>query len=178
MGETNAPLFDVRAEVTISAQPATVYDVVTDLTRSAEWSTECVGGRWIAGEPGAVGSVFRGDNNRATDVVAWAPVVRGAWSTESEVIVAEPGRTFSWAIRTKAGERQDSVWTFEITPADDGCVLVHRFRMGRATEGIKEITSEMDDAQRQRFFDEWSAKLSGDLADTLDRVRIVIEKSN
>jgi len=111
-----------------------VYAIVTDLTRSAEWSVECIGGQWISGTPGAVGSVFRGNNVRAEDVVAWAPVVRGTWSTESEVVAAEPERLFSWAMRTKAGQRQDSVWSYLLEPTDDGCLLVHHFRMGKATE--------------------------------------------
>jgi uncharacterized protein YndB with AHSA1/START domain len=173
---TNAPLFEIRVGIRVSAQPDTVYAVVTDLARSAEWSVECVGGRWISGQPATVGSVFRGDNVRSADVVAWAPVVRGTWSTESEVVEARPGRVFRWAIRDSEGRPQDSVWSFEIEPHDDGSVLVHHFRMGVATEGIRGITADMDGPTRDRFFAEWAAKLSGDLAATLDRIKIVIEK--
>jgi hypothetical protein len=179
MGETsntNAPLFSVRADIPIAATPDAVYAVVTDLPRSAEWSVECIGGRWISGPPAQIGSVFRGENTRSADVVAWAPVVRGNWSTESEVITAEPGRAFRWAIRDSAGNPQESVWSFEIEPRDDGCLLIHHFRMGKATEGIRGITAEMDDAAKRRFFTEWSTKLAGDLAATLDRIKIVIEK--
>jgi len=178
MGETTSgdPLFELRAETSISATPAVVYAIVTDLTRSAEWSVECIGGQWISGTPGAVGSVFRGNNVRAEDVVEWAPVVRGTWSTESEVVAAEPERLFSWAMRTKAGQRQDSVWSYLLEPTDDGCLLVHHFRMGKATEGIIGITEDMDAAAKRRFFAEWSAKLAGDLAATLDRIKVVIEK--
>ncbi|HEX4702909.1 MAG TPA: SRPBCC family protein [Pseudonocardiaceae bacterium] len=179
MGETsntNAPLFSVRADIRVTAQPDAAYAVVTDLTRSAEWSVECLGGRWISGPPAQVGSVFRGENTRSADVVAWAPVVRGKWSTESEVVATEPGRVFRWAIRDSAGNRQDSVWSFEIEPRNDGCLLIHHFRMGTATEGIRGITAEMDENAKRRFFAEWSTKLAGDLAATLDRIKIAIEK--
>ncbi|MEU9046840.1 MULTISPECIES: SRPBCC family protein [unclassified Kitasatospora] len=171
------PLFDVRARTRIAASPAEVYAVVSDLPRSAEWSPECTGGTWVAGRPGTVGAVFRGENLRAPDVVAWAPVVRGVWRTESQVVAAEPGRLFRWAMRDSAGNPQDSVWSYEITPDGDGCVLVHGLRMGTATEGIRGITAEMDEATRRRFLAEWTEKLAGDLQATLGRVRAIVEKA-
>jgi hypothetical protein len=170
-------LFEVRVSVPVAAAPADVYAVVTDLPRSGDWSAECTGGSWVVGTPATVGAVFRGVNYRAEDVVSWAPVVRGEWTTESEVVAAEPGRRFSWSMRDKAGRRQDSVWTYEIEPGGNGgSVLTHHFRMGDPTEGIKGITADMDDADRQRFFTEWGKKLEVDLAATLDRVRAVIER--
>ncbi|MBV9844199.1 MAG: SRPBCC family protein [Kutzneria sp.] len=172
---TDAPLFECGAEVRVSAPPAEVYAVVSDLPRSAEWSQECIGGTWVSGEPAAVGSVFRGTNRRSPDVVSWAPVVRGNWDTEAEVVAAEPGRNFRWAMRTKAGQRQDSVWSFEIEPDGEGCVLAHNFRMGEATEGIRGIIADMDDDEKRRFFVEWGAKVEQDLAATLRRIKTVIE---
>ncbi|WP_432994810.1 SRPBCC family protein [Dactylosporangium sp. CA-233914] len=178
MAESNktSPLFSARAQVRVAAGPDQVYAVVSDLPRSGEWSTECLGGRWVAGAPGTVGAVFQGENRRSEDVVAWAPVVRGDWTTESEVVAAEPGRAFRWAMRDSAGNAQDSVWAFELSPDGDGTTLVHHFRMGRATEGIRKIVSDLDDPAKQRFFAEWGEKVAGDLADTLQRLRIVIEK--
>lgn len=118
-----------------------MYATVSDLPRSGEWSVECTGGQWISGTPATVGAVFRGENHRPENVVAWAPVVRGEWTTESEIVEAQPGRVIRWAIRDRAGRRQESVWSFELRAADDGCVLVHRFWMGAPTEGIQGITA-------------------------------------
>lgn len=170
------PLFALRAEIRVDAAPAKVYAVVSDLGRSGEWSTECRGGRWISGTPATVGAVFRGENHRSEDVVAWAPVVRGGWTTESQVVAAEPSRTFQWAMRDSTGRPQRSVWGFDIEPAGDGSLLIHHFRMDEATEGIRGITSGMDGAQKDRFFAEWADKLRGDLANTLGRIKAVIEK--
>ncbi|NEB10991.1 SRPBCC family protein [Streptomyces coelicoflavus] len=171
-----APLFQSRAETRIAAAPDVVYDVVSDLTRSGEWSPECRGGTWETGEPGAVGSVFRGENERAEDVVAWAPVVRGTWTTYAEVVAAEPGRTFRWAMRDSKGNRQESVWAFDVVRDGDGTLLTHHFRMDAATEGIRGITAGMDDTRRQAFFAEWGEKVARDLAETLRRIRTVLEK--
>jgi hypothetical protein len=176
MAVKSSPLFQVRATVSVAAAPDEVYAVVSDLARSGEWSMECTGGSWVSGVPGAVGSVFRGVNFRPADVVSWAPVVRGEWTTESEVVVAEPGRRFSWSMRDSAGVRQDSVWSFEVAPAEHGSVLTHHFRMGDPTEGITGITADMDDAARQRFFTEWGEKIEKDLAATLGRIKAVIER--
>ncbi|UWP87125.1 SRPBCC family protein [Dactylosporangium fulvum] len=179
MAETlsGPPLFQARADLHVAARPEEIYAVVSDLPRSGEWSTECTGGRWIAGTPGSVGAVFQGENLRGEDVVAWAPVVRGTWTTEAEVVAAEPGKAFRWAMRDSAGRTQDSVWSFEVEPDGDGSTLVHHFRMGRPTEGIRKITADMDEAERTRFFAEWGTKVQSDLADTLQRVKVVIEKA-
>lgn len=170
------PLFDIWSEIPVSAPADKVYSVVSDLTRSGEWSPECLGGEWVSGEPRTVGAVFRGKNLRSTEVVAWAPLIRGVWYTEAQVVAAEPGRTFRWAMRTHAGENQDSVWGFDMKPAESGCVLVHHFRMGRATEGIRKIVKDLDEDDRKRFVTDWTAKLEHDLAVTLERIKNVVEK--
>jgi hypothetical protein len=171
------PLFELRAQTTISASPDEVYAVVSDLPRSAEWSPECVGGEWVSGEPSTVGAVFRGENLRSEEVVDWAPLIRGVWYTEARVLTAEPGRTFTWAMLTHAREDQDSIWGFDTEPAPEGCVLVHHFRMGRATEGIHKIVKDLDEPDRERFVEEWTAKLQQDLRDTLQNIKAVIEKT-
>ncbi|MGW7431032.1 SRPBCC family protein [Streptomyces sp. NPDC054861] len=169
-------LLEARSAVVISAEPHVVYSVVSDLPRSGEWSPECLGGAWVSGEPGAVGSVFRGENERSPEVVAWAPVVRGTWRTEAEVVAAEFGVTFRWSMRNSSGERQDSVWGFDVEPYGSGSLLTHHFRMGNPTEGIRGITAEMDGPTRARFFAEWQAKVAGDLEATVRRVKDVVER--
>ncbi|MFJ7270593.1 SRPBCC family protein [Streptomyces sp. NPDC099050] len=177
MSETQTPLFGSRAQIHVRATPAEVYAVVSDLARSGEWSPECLGGEWASGAPGAVGSVFRGENQRSEDVVSWAPVVRGKWTTYAEVVEAEAGRTFQWAMHNSSGVKQDSLWGFSIEAEGAGSLLTHHFRMGTATEGIVGITAEMDADAKQKFFAEWGEKVAGDLAETLERVKPVIEKT-
>lgn len=169
------PLFEISVRTFVPAPSDTVYAAVSDLARSGEWSVECTGGTWVSGRPGTVGAVFRGDNVRAEDVVSWAPVVRGNWQTVARVVAAEPGKTFSWAMCDRAGHPQDSVWSFDVEPEDGGCVLVHRFRMGAATEGIRGITAEMSDEEKRRFFADWGGKLEQDMHATVRRIKAVLE---
>jgi hypothetical protein len=175
MPEKQEPLFETGAELFVSADPAEVYALVADLRNSPLWSTECTGGEWVGGEPATVGAVFRGDNLRSDDIVAWAPVVRGRWSTYAEVVNASPGREFAWAMRDSAGRAQDSVWSFTIRPVAGGCLLAHRFRMGRPTEGIRGITAGMAAAARERFRREWAGKIARDLSETVRRLKTVLE---
>lgn len=170
-----SPLFDVRGQVAVNASPHEVYAVVSDLTRSSEWSPECTGGEWTSGEPATVGAVFRGENLRAEDVVGWAPLVRGIWYTQARIIAAEPGRTFRWAMLTHVGENQPSVWGFDLEPSAQGCVLTHHFRMDQPTEGIYKIVADLDEEQRDRFIREWSEKLDRDITRTLTSLKAVIE---
>lgn len=171
-------LFAVHGEIEVRATPQHIYAVVSDLPASGRWSPECQGGEWISGTPGMVGAVFRGDNVRTADVVSWAPVVRGQWQTTAEVVRAAPGRMFAWAMRNSAGERQESVWSYEINAAPGGSLLVHRFRMGAPTEGIRGITADLDAEATERFFTQWTEKLRGDIDLTLARLKTFIEQSS
>ncbi|SFB97888.1 SRPBCC family protein [Streptomyces aidingensis] len=178
--QTDGPTtFLARAEIRIDATPEQVYDTVSDLGRSGEWSPECTGGTWVHGEPRTVGAIFRGDNLRSREVVAWAPVIRGEWHTESEVLEAVPGRVFRWCVLNSARGRQESVWSFEIEPeADGGCRLIHHYRLGRLTEGLAKIfESGLDEEGRKRFVADWNAKLVEDVRQTVERIKVVVEKS-
>ncbi|MEU5190135.1 SRPBCC family protein [Streptomyces klenkii] len=179
--DTPAPapaILSVQARILIAAAPGAVYETVSDLTRSGEWSRECTGGRWVSGTPRTVGAVFRGENYRGADVVPWAPVVRGPWTTESEVVAAEPWRLFQWVVRDSAGRRQDSTWTYELQATADGCLLIHRYRLGRLTEGLAKIFEQLGEDGRRRFAAAWNEKLADDVAASLSRIKSVVEAAS
>jgi uncharacterized protein YndB with AHSA1/START domain len=172
---TRTTTFRARAEIHIAASPELVYQTVSALERSGEWSPECLGGEWVRGTPGTEGAIFRGDNQRATDVVGWAPVIRGAWSTESEVVEAVPGQAFRWSVLTSDRRRQESIWSFEITPVAGGSELVHHYWLGQLTEGLAKIFANLDEDGRRRFVADWNAKLNADVRKTVERIKAVIE---
>lgn len=169
--------FRIRVDIAVAARPEIVFDYVTDLTRSGEWSPECLGGSWTEGTPAAVGSVFTARNHREPDVVAWAPVVRGDWTTQCEVVEVDAPRVFRWAMRDGAGRAQESVWSFEIAPAPGGSKLTHAFRMGALTEGMRGILAGLDPAEKERFVADWADKLDGDMRATLARIKATLESA-
>lgn len=173
------PVMSATASVSVpGSSPLALYALVSDLPRQAEWSPECRGGRWISGEPRTVGAVFEGENHRDSDVVAWAPVVRGEWRTHCEVVTADPGRRFAWAMLTRSGETQESVWSFDIEPGGSEVILQHAFVMTSPTEGIEQITAEMSPAAKRRFFLEWEAKVADDLERTIARIAQIASAVN
>ena len=75
----------VQAEV--AAPIDAVWRVVSDVTRTGEWSHECHSVHWLGGATSAVpGARFRGGNK----AFWWR------WSRTNEVTDVEPGRTIAW----------------------------------------------------------------------------------
>jgi hypothetical protein len=71
----------------IARSPDTVYDLVSDVTRTGEWSPICQLCWWEDDRRG-VGAFFLG-RNRTPD---------RTWETRSQVVVAERGREFAWQV--------------------------------------------------------------------------------
>lgn len=118
--------------VEVAAPPSVVYGLVTDVSRMGERSTECVAARWTSGDPGTVGARFKGTNRRK----------EREWRTECEVTVADFPRRFAWAVLTDTGDRQTSVWTYEIEPADGGCRLTERYDLSHPPRRLRQLLDE------------------------------------
>jgi hypothetical protein len=78
----------------IDAPPATVYDLVSDVTRMGEWSPECVRCEWLDD------TTFRGHNRRGL----------ARWSTTARVLVADRPREFTFA--TLHRDALSTRWTY------------------------------------------------------------------
>jgi hypothetical protein len=103
---------DVRVEERIAAPADALYALVSDVTRTGEWSPENVGGRWLGSADGpAVGARFRGSNRRGFR----------RWSTTCTVIAADRGRRFTFDV-TFAGI-PISRWNYEFAPDGDGTLV-------------------------------------------------------
>lgn len=104
-----------RDEVTrvVHAAPEAVYRLVSDVTRTPEYSPEVVLCRWEDGATGPdVGARFASKNS----------VGRGpAWTNHPVVTVADPGRAFAVA-RTEKGAGT-VVWRYDLEPHPDGTVV-------------------------------------------------------
>jgi hypothetical protein len=99
-----------EAAVEIAAAPARVYDLVSDITRMGEWSPECRRCEWV--EPG---KTFRGHNQ----------VGLFKWSTEANVVAADPGREFAFTTVVKG--RESTRWRYRIEPQGDRSRLTESY---------------------------------------------------
>lgn len=77
-----------RASVTVSASPAQLYDMLSDITRMGEWSPTCRACWWDTGDGPRVGAWFTGHNKNP----------EREWETRSQVVAADPGREFAFAV--------------------------------------------------------------------------------
>jgi len=96
----------------IAADANTLYEMVSDLPRIGEWSPECEKVEWEGDVtvPEA-GTTFVGHN-------AVGPGRRIRYSRHGEVLVADPGREFTFI--TDEGGRQSTVWRYQFEPQADG----------------------------------------------------------
>ena len=73
------------ASVVVAVPPEELYDLVSDVTRTGEWSPVCVACWWDEGATGRAGDWFTGRN----------VTPERTWETRSQVAVADRGREFA-----------------------------------------------------------------------------------
>lgn len=94
--------------IVIAASPEAVYDLVSDVTRTGEWSPVCRECRWDEGATGAVGDMFTGRN----------VLPNRTWETRCTVTHAERGKAFGWLV----GDGLVS-WLYSMEPVAGGTRL-------------------------------------------------------
>jgi len=120
----------LQDHVEIDAPPETVWTLVGDPTRMADWSPQVDSTRLADGATVcALGTRFTNRN------------VQGelAWITHGEVVRHEPGRALAFRI-----EENWAIWSFELEPRPDGGTVLHQRR--EAPEGISELSRELTEA--------------------------------
>jgi uncharacterized protein YndB with AHSA1/START domain len=112
-----------RAQITISAPAATIYEAISDITNMGRWSPETYKTEWV-GEPkqAVPGARFKGWNR------AKVKGVPATWWTTSTIRRADPGKAFSFDTPF-SGAR----WTYLLDEHADGTTTV--------TETREEISS-------------------------------------
>ena len=112
---TAAPRYRMTgsASMHVDAPPATVWALISDVTRMGEWSPETYRAEWIRGSTGpAVGARFRGWNRR--------PFFQ-RWSTRPRVRACEPEREFTFALGLP--RRDFVVWRYVLDADGSGTTV-------------------------------------------------------
>ena len=126
---------DVEVSETVKADPARIYELVSDLPRMGEWSPENTGGKWLGGANEAkVGAQFRGTNRSG---VAF-------WATRVTVTAAEPGKRFTFDVDFMGVPI--STWEYEFAGDDGACTVTERWtdrrpRLMRATSVLTGVVN-------------------------------------
>ena len=122
----------------VAVDPRTLYDLVSDVTRTGEWSPICRRCEWDDGDAPdgdgpRVGARFTGYNETS----------QRTWQTRSRVVAADPGREFAWVV----GENYVR-WGYLLEPVEGGTRLTETWHF--RPEGLAMFAERYgDDAQEQ-----------------------------
>jgi hypothetical protein len=101
----------------IEAAPERLYDIVSDVTRTPEYSPDIVKVTWVGGATGpAVGARFKAINRGGN---------RPNWWNKPVIVTADRGREFAFArTETFAGTLE---WRYTLTPERTGTRVVEAY---------------------------------------------------
>jgi uncharacterized protein YndB with AHSA1/START domain len=106
--------------VHINASPQQCWDIVTDITRIGEWSTEVFEQEWLDGATGpAVGARFRGHVKRN----GRGPIY---WST-CTITECVPGEVFTFTVGI--GKNVVNTWSYRFVATDGGTDVTESYRL-------------------------------------------------
>jgi hypothetical protein len=122
--------------VVVRSSPEALYDLVSDVTRTGEWSPVCTACWWDEGHSAQVGSWFTGRNE----------VPGRTWESRSRVVVADRGREFAFLVGGKLVR-----WGYVFDPVDGGTRVTESWEFLPA--GL-ELFAERFGADAQRQIDD------------------------
>jgi len=149
-----APLIEESIE--ISATPAQVWTVISDLTRMGEWSPQCKK-MIIIGKPVKAGTRTLNINRRG-------PLV---WPTNSKVVTFEPEKELAFKV-----VENRTVWSYKLTPTDGGTLLTE----SRTAAGGQ--TTKLSSVLVDKVFggnDSFETELAAGIRETLGKIKRAAE---
>ena len=117
----------------VAVPPDELYALVSDVTRTGEWSPICRACWWDEGAGPHVGAWFTGRNETS----------ERTWETRSQVVAAEPGRKFAWEVNDGW-----VYWGYTLEPEGDGTRLTESWEfLPRGLAGFREVWGDDADTQ-------------------------------
>lgn len=130
----------IECQLHVAADPARVWDLVTDIELAARFSPELRQTRWLDDCDGpTLGARFEGHNDH--------PLL-GQWRTVSHVVDFDAPRVFGWVVVDEDEQfgggpadpaRPGSRWQFRLVEEEGGCRLTHSARIGPGRTGLSVI---------------------------------------
>jgi len=154
----------VEVRVWISARPARVWELVSDIELMPALSSELQSVEWLDGANGpAPGARFTGRSKHEA---------LGEWETTSHVVEFEPERLFGWAV----GDPADPAarWHFQLEPKDGGTELSEWVQLGPGRSGLSFAIDRMPDKEQKIVFVRMR-EFERNITVTLDQIKTLAE---
>ena len=149
-----------QESVTVEASAELLYDLVSDITRTGDWSPVCTSCWWDdEAEAGQVGAWFTGRNE----------LPHRTWETRSEVVTAERGREFAWVVGGSLVR-----WGFTLAPVETGTMLTESWEF--LPGGIAMFEEKFGDDARVQITDRTQQALDS-IPKTLAAIKRIAEAS-
>ena len=143
------------------ATPDELYAIVSDVTRTPEFSPEIIECTWLDGATGpAVGARFKARNKMPN---------RPAFSNKPVVTVADPGREFAFSRTEPFGGTVE--WRYRFEPDGDGTLVTESYEVTKPLHPIGWFIIGVVFARKDR-----RADLRAGMVQTLERMRAVVER--
>jgi hypothetical protein len=152
------PSLTHQGSVVVAVPPEELYDLVSDVTRTGEWSPVCAACWWDDGASGRVGDWFTGRNETPAR----------SWETRSQVVAAERGREFAFLVGG-AWVR----WGYTFRPVEGGTELTETWEFLPA--GIALLTERHGAAAEAQIADRTRAAHEG-IPATLAAIKRIAEE--
>ncbi|WP_030624075.1 SRPBCC family protein [Streptomyces sclerotialus] len=164
-----------RCEIRIAAAAPRIWELVSDIGLPARLSPELQRVEWLDGATApAVGARFAGHNRH--------PKI-GEWRTVSQIVTADAGHEFGWAVLDTAGRFGAPVtdpahalatWRFTLDSAPEGVRLRHSVRIGPGASGLSAVIARMPDREEQ-LIEARLAELRTGMTATLEGIKALAE---
>ena len=149
------PVFSYDHSVQVNAAPEKVYEVVSDLSRTGEWSPMNTGGQWLDAGGGNVGDWFDGHNKMG-------PM---EWTAKVEITEAERGKEFGFWTMGKAANVVH--WRYSIEPAAGGAKVTEHYRLYTPPDAIANSPGGVAG---------WCETVKGNIQQSLEGIKAAAEK--
>ena len=149
-----APLLEASTEIKASAEE--VWKVVSDLEAMGEWSPQCRKIIVRGGGPITLGTKKTINVNKRGLLV---------WPTTAKVVRYEPNKEIAYRIKENG-----SVWSFTITPSDNGVKLTERREAPNNTSKVSQVLINVAMGGEKPF----DAELVDGMNQTLTKIKLAV----
>jgi hypothetical protein len=172
----NADLFArivLRLGIDVECTAFEAWALVADIARIGEFSSECIGARWIGGyETATVGAQFEGINRK---IVGGEQLI---WIRPCTVVIADSGRTFGFVVGDRYSGTPASHWLYQFhTAATARCRIDVTFRHLRDGQSGLRRQADADPQHAAEIIATRIGELEHGVRTSLERMKIALQST-